>query len=214
MADLPIYLFVIAIITAVLYGLFLLEKPHSSLRTVAKTLPITLLALSAFTAGLSWFLVVALGLSAAGDAFLARKNQTRFILGLASFLIAHLAYSWQFWGMPDLSIASWKIILTGGLVGALVAGVLMHLWPHLKDLKIPVIAYTVAIAIMAITAFATGIIYPLIIGVGLFLISDIVLSHETFVLDEASSSRKITSRIIWYCYFFGQALILATFVFG
>lgn len=214
MAELPIYLFGLAVIAALFYGLVFLEKSQAPPRTIAKTIPVTLLALSAFTADFSWFLVAALALSAVGDAFLARKSQTRFILGLASFLIAHLAYSRLFIGMLDPSLATWKSNIAGGVIGILVAYVLKHLWAHLGTMKVPVFAYTIVIALMAITAFTTGIIFPLMIGVILFLVSDIVLSHETFVLAEDDGKRKTTGRIIWYCYFFGQALILATFLFG
>jgi len=201
----------LAIIAALIYNVTLLGKAESKLRTLAKTIPATLLAISALALGYSWFLTAALALSAAGDAFLARKGQSRFILGLASFLIAHLAYSRLFWGLRDSAMPAWEILAAVALVVTIIALVLKYLWSHLGEMKIPVVVYTAAIGLMAVTGFMTGITFPLLIGIGLFLISDIVLAIETFTFDEADTKRRITGKIIWACYIFGQAIILVTF---
>ena len=204
-------LYFLAVIAALIYNVTLLDKTESKLRTLVKTIPATLLAISALALGYSWFLTAALALSAAGDAFLARKGQSRFILGLASFLIAHLAYSYLFWGLRDSAIPPWQILAATVLVVTIIAVVLKYLWAHLGEMKGPVIVYTAAIGLMAVTGFMTGITYPLLIGIGLFLISDIVLAIETFTFDELDAKRRITGKIIWACYIFGQAIILVTF---
>lgn len=204
-------LYFLAAIAALIYNATLLGKAESKLRTLVKTIPTTLLAIAAMTLGFSWFLTAALALSAVGDAFLARKGQSRFILGLASFLMAHLAYSWLFWGLRDSAIPTWQILAAIALVVTIIVSVLKYLWTHLGEMKAPVAVYTAAIGLMAVTGFMTGITYPLLIGIGLFLISDIVLAIETFTFDEADTKRRITGKIIWACYIFGQAIILVTF---
>lgn len=204
-------LYFLAVTAALIYNATLLGKAESKLRTLVKTIPATLLAISAMALGFSWFLTAALALSAAGDAFLARKGQSRFILGLASFLLAHLAYSYLFWGLRDSTIPTWQILAAIGLSVIVIALVLKYLWSHLGEMKAPVVVYTAAIGLMAVTGFMTGITYPLLIGIGLFLISDIVLAIETFTFDETDTKRRITGKIIWACYIFGQAIILVTF---
>ncbi|MBL4726383.1 MAG: hypothetical protein JKY83_06865, partial [Rhizobiaceae bacterium] len=114
-------------------------------------------------------------------------------------------------GLRDSAIPPWQILAATALVATIIAVVLKYLWAHLGEMKGPVIVYTAAIGLMAVTGFMTGITYPLLIGIGLFLISDIVLAIETFTFDEADAKRRITGKIIWACYIFGQAIILVTF---
>src|SRR5690606_40854198 len=66
-------------------------------RTAMKTAAVALLALLAALEGGPVLLVLALAISAVGDAFLAQNGRQRFLLGLGSFLIAHLAYIVLFW---------------------------------------------------------------------------------------------------------------------
>ena len=65
---------------AVLLGLAyfaILPRPESHFRTVAKTLPIILLCVFAALSGAWWLVVVALGLSAVGDALISRSDRAQ-----------------------------------------------------------------------------------------------------------------------------------------
>jgi len=206
-------LFATAIIAGIFYAAKFLHLPPSTTRTIAKTMPVSLLAFSSFISGQPVELTAAIALSAMGDAWLAGKGEQRFIAGLGCFLLAHLAYVWVMWHLRDPTVST--IILGLAIIAtvALAYLVLSHLWPHLGKLKIPVILYTIAIVLMANSAISTAISFPLILGVALFLISDTVLAHETFVMNRFDPNRRFTADIIWNFYFFGQALIVATFLY-
>lgn len=80
-----------SIAAAAIYALALELTPRLA-RSAAKTLAVALLAALAVMQGGPPLLVAALALSAAGDAFLSRDGEKAFLGGLASFLVAHVAY--------------------------------------------------------------------------------------------------------------------------
>src|SRR5690606_3288864 len=100
---------------AILIGLSyvaILPKPTSHFRSVWKTLPVALLALYAFLMEAPGLLVLALVLSALGDAFLAYEGEKNFASGLASFLLAHIAYGALFFVVGDLGLVTaepWRL---------------------------------------------------------------------------------------------------------
>jgi uncharacterized membrane protein YhhN len=91
-------------------------------------------------------------LSTAGDIFLMLP-QDRFVFGLASFLLAHIAYLYALTRHRGLQPWRWPF-----LAYALVAGlVLALLWPRLPQaLQIPVLVYVIALAGMAAQAAAVA----------------------------------------------------------
>jgi uncharacterized membrane protein YhhN len=119
-------------------------------------------------------MVVGFVLSWIGDFFLIGTARQTFLLGLASFLAAHLAYMTAFvihgqdrrW----LAIASFPLILVA-------LGVSAWLAPHVPaELVVPVRAYTVVITLMVIMAFgARGAGAPgvVVLGALLFFGSDL-----------------------------------------
>jgi uncharacterized membrane protein YhhN len=127
----------------------------------------------------SWF-VVALVFSLAGDVFLMLP-QDRFILGLASFFFAHLAYVI---GMvvDGVSVAR---MLAGILVIAasfLVVGtqIVRAAYASEPELALPVMAYMAVISAMVVTAFGVG--EPLgVAGALLFYASDALIGWSRFV---------------------------------
>src|SRR5205814_5119913 len=104
----------------------------------------------------SWF-VAALALSLAGDVFLM-LGENLFVPGLASFLLAHLAYV----GGLRLEVHSGAaavigvavMLIIGGGLGSRVVGAL-RAGPH-RDLTGPVLGYMIVISAMVATALATG----------------------------------------------------------
>ena len=111
----------------------------------------TAVSAGALRHGFGRIIFAGLLLSMAGAMFLTGQGQRAFLLGLASFLLAHIAYTTAF-------------ILNGqhrrhALLAALpivIAAVLVLAWlkPHLEPpIELPVQVYVAAISLMVITAF-------------------------------------------------------------
>jgi uncharacterized membrane protein YhhN len=104
-----------------------------------------------------------------------------FLPGLASFLLAHIAYSIAF----ALEFDSVVILLVA--VAALAVLDVLLLRPILKSLsdsqphlRTPVVAYTIAISAMVGTAFATGD-WRAAAGATLFMFSDFMIARHRLV---------------------------------
>ena len=198
-----------ASVIALIYGVFILQRPENLFRSVAKTVPVALLAIAALLAGLPIVVVLALAACAAGDWFLSLEGETSFLLGLSAFLLGHLLYTTHF-----LSLISTDQLFTTdmGLLAlillALIASVLLRLWPYLSGLKIPVVIYAFAIAAMAFTAKAANPGQMVLAGIALFMVSDIILAQERFTPLTNTMLRRITPYLVWFLYFAGQALIV------
>ena len=194
---------------ALIYGVFILHRPENLFRSIVKTAPVALLAVAALLAGLPVVIVLALAACAAGDWFLSMEGETDFLLGLGAFLLGHLLYTTRF-----LSLISTGQFLTAdmGLLAlillALIATVLMRLWPYLHGLKLPVVIYAFAIAAMAFTAKAANPGQMVLAGIALFMVSDIILAQERFTPLTNSILRRAMPYLVWFLYFAGQALIV------
>jgi uncharacterized membrane protein YhhN len=144
---------------------------------------------SYFRGELSWF-ALALFFSLLGDVFLMLPRQL-FIAGLVAFLCAHTAYIRGLLATPELNLATLLIVLIVAIpafqVYRRVAAELER--PEEKRLKIPVLIYTVVIALMVISALLTmnrfwwPIIPSLLVSAGalLFFISDTWIVWDRFV---------------------------------
>ncbi len=201
----------IALLTGLVYGVLWLSQVTSWARTIFKTLPVSLLTLTAWIAGQPVLLITALGLSAVGDAFLSREGDKPFLAGLAAFLTAHLAYTALFLLEPaSHSISSRTTYMVWALTCLIILLVLISLWRHLSRMKIPVLIYTLIIGAMNIAAWTSGQNQLLLAGVGLFLFSDLVLAHRIFVWQE-DRIKHLASITVWYSYFAAQFMILYSF---
>lgn len=117
-----------------------------------------------------------------GDIFLMFKHEDFFLLGLGSFLIMQLLYTFTF--LKD-RIKDIKVIFIKAMPVLLIsAAIIFYLWHDLATLQIPVLIYTLAISMMVISALIrrTSILwqFPVIVGVILFMISDAVLAISKF----------------------------------
>jgi uncharacterized membrane protein YhhN len=183
--------------------LLLLNKAPALGRTVAKTMAVGALSGLAFHAGGPALLIVALALSALGDAFLAHEGEAAFLGGLGSFLAAHIAYAVLFIvsgpGFADASVP--------GLLAMVVFGVGMGTLMVRKAgaLAVPVAAYVAAISVMGLGGVTLGGL--VLLGAVLFMASDAILGSEKFLMSEASSLRRLTSPAVWVLYYAGQLLI-------
>jgi uncharacterized membrane protein YhhN len=181
---------------ALVYGIWLIDGPQSWHRSVAKTLPVALLALAAFFYGF-WGLALALALSALGDWCLSFEGEKPFLAGLVSFALAHVLFVvlllplWQ--GVP------WGL---GLILGVVALSTFVWLLPYAGALKLPVLVYVLLICAMGIAAWAqpNGLIRA---GASAFILSDFLLALGVF--------RQVphTSRPLWALYWAGQALLFA-----
>ncbi len=148
----------------------------------------------------AWF-VAALLLSLAGDVFLMLPAD-RFVPGLASFLLAHIAY------VVGLNRhgGSARALVLAALPVAVVAAVLARriLWAVLasgyRQLLAPLVAYMIVISAMVTSALATGNAWAAA-GATLFFVSDALIAETRFVREPTPASRVA----IMVTYHLGQA---------
>lgn len=175
--------------------------------------PLTLVALTATALALdpqdptvrTWF-VVALVLSLAGDVFLMLPGDL-FVPGLASFLLAHIAY------VVGLVIAG--LSPAGVVVGLLVVGVsgalvgrrlLVGIYRTERAMAPPVIAYMGVISAMLVCAIGTGSGFAIAGGL-LFYISDSLIGWGRFV-----KSHDWGRLAVMVTYHLGQILLVLSLI--
>lgn len=219
--ELALILAAAAAALAALYGQLWAspEVPQSWPRSLSKTASVALLALAGWAAAAPGLIVAGLALGAAGDFALSRPGARAFLAGMAAFAAGHLAYAAAFAAAPLLYLAG----LEGGQawspgtadIAVLVALALLlastEFWlsPHTGALRAPVRGYVVVIGLMAAAALvpASSGSALLRLGVALFVLSDLMLALERFVLG-APAARRLLARALWPAYWAGQALIL------
>jgi len=208
---------VLSVGAAILY-LFATDAAPSLRRTVIKTLAIALLALLAFMQGAPWLLILALAFSAVGDAALSRDGDAAFLGGLASFLAAHIAYIALFlshglgWFAPIAFSALLTII--GLLMAITTAGTLNILLRKVPAaLRLPVLAYGVAIFAMGLASLTTGQPW-IIIGAMLFMASDTILGFERFVMSSIGQGRWAARIAVWIFYYAAQLMLTLAVIFA
>ncbi len=172
---------------------------------VLVALIVTALALGAAddTAGI--WLLVALVFGLGGDVFLLGASDTRFRLGLASFLVGHLAYVACFITL-GLDPKGWNYLSFLVLGGCLLATRQVAASTYLRGglaLALPVAVYTVVIGAMLIYAFSTGV-GLIAVGATIFAVSDTVLARDRFVRPWDGAQ-----LLVMVTYHLGQALIVA-----
>lgn len=146
----------------------------------------------------TWF-VIALVLSLAGDVFLMLPRDA-FVAGLASFLLAHVAY---IVGFSQRNDGRWwfaiPVVLLAAILGArLVRG--LRAGGH-DALVIPVVAYVLTILMMVSSAVASGNVLAAI-GALTFMVSDALIGEDRFVVHRAWQPLAIIVT-----YHVGQALL-------
>jgi uncharacterized membrane protein YhhN len=149
--------------------------------TTVLLLLVAAVALTAHGARYQRALILGLACSGIGDVALMLPRD-RFVLGLTSFLFAHLAYTLAF--TSSVSIGSAPVLLIP-LVGATVP-LLRLLWPALGTLRLPVVLYAATLLLMVWRAWGwhwatptSGSLFAAI-GASLFMASDTVLAMNRF----------------------------------
>jgi uncharacterized membrane protein YhhN len=135
-------------------------------------------------------LVVALTLSLAGDIALLRATEARFVIGLAAFLLAHVAYIWTFlqagapegfpWWLPPTALVLLLVHARFGRVIVRRAG---------RD-RVAVFVYQLVLVAMVLVAAGRG--DPVVLlGSLVFLASDTLLGHDRFVRERTSAPVQV-----------------------
>lgn len=154
----------------------------------------------------AWF-VVALALSLAGDVFLMLPSD-RFVAGLASFLLAHVAYVV---GLTRHG-GSARALLLAAIPVVIVTGVLAARFLRAarasghRELTGPLVAYMAVIAAMVTCALASGVVLAAV-GAVLFMASDALIAETRFV-----SERRWAPPVIILTYHLGQAGLVLSLV--
>ncbi len=143
--------------------------------------------------------------SLAGDVFLL-YGEKYFVLGLVSFLFAHLAYTFGFLAGDGWSWAGFLVGVMMMAVLAIAVGVRIVRAARREErvLGPAVSSYLVAISLMFCAAMATGSTWA-IIGAALFVASDSVLGWRQFVADA-----RWMPVTIMVTYHLGQAGLVAS----
>ncbi|OFE12261.1 hypothetical protein PHACT_03200 [Pseudohongiella acticola] len=196
----PIWLVVFLLFS--LFYIFLPESIAPDWRWLLKIIPIALLLLMALgrTHGAVRLLLgLGLVLSATGDVLLALED--KFVPGLVAFLLAQVIYTVLFltqcrWQRRRLLWA--MFIVTYAVVCTLL------IVPASGDMKVPVIAYMVAISAMAMAAGFRREPQFLWVAMGalLFMVSDTLIAVDRFVSPFAYSGIAVMLT-----YYLAQLLI-------
>jgi uncharacterized membrane protein YhhN len=155
-----------------------------------------------------YFILAAILFSLLGDVLLMLEN--KFILGLGSFLIAHISYICAFltdnkglvFTKKDRLWAALLIVASG-------IGFIFYLAPHLGSLKIPVTAYAAAILTMLLTTLNRWKNVKLdsfqwvFVGALLFVFSDGLIAVNKF-----ANPFSLAGFLIMLTYGIGQYLIV------
>lgn len=158
--------------------------------------------LDGFSGPMVWFALGAI-FSLAGDVFLMLPHE-RFVGGLASFLLAHIAYIIGLNQVfPPVNLASLVLLI---IVSLTAVGLYRRIARALSkidegNLRLPVLAYTLVISIMLLSALITMVraddqwmpYASLLVSAGalLFFISDAVLAWNRFVMTLTHARLKV-----------------------
>jgi uncharacterized membrane protein YhhN len=155
----------------------------------------------------AWF-VAALVLSLLGDVFLMLPRDA-FIPGLASFLLAHVAYIGGFWAdgirTGPLLVGVVLVALAVAVIGTRIVRALRQ-GPH-SGMAIPVAAYMTVISAMVASAVGTGEPWA-ISGAILFFSSDAMIAWERFVARRPW--QRLAIIVTYHLGQFGLVLFLTT----
>ena len=170
---------------------------------------IAAVVLGAFETTYGRLLLCAMAFCWAGDLLLvSRRSRNLFLSGLTAFLLGHVVYSVAF------SVRGFEVgatLLVAAVMGLFTWRIMSWLKPHLDvRMKLPVLAYILAISVMMATAAGSWAGYgslALLLGAVLFVVSDISVARNRFV-----APGFINRAIGLPIYFTAQLLLAATVV--
>ena len=149
-------------------------------------------------------IVIGLIFSLGGDIFLMLPSD-RFVVGLVSFLIAHLFYIVAFVYPSGFAISPLFLALYLVYSGIMI----WQIWPHIGSLRAPVLIYMAVILVMGWQALErwsllqTNAALLAVIGATLFVISDSTLALDRF------RSHFVSARFLVLSTYFSAQWFLA-----
>jgi uncharacterized membrane protein YhhN len=171
------------------------------------------LALAMPVGGWFWLIPLGLTLGALGDLFLALGGVRLFLAGVAAFGLGHLACAGGFlWRAGEIGFDG--VSLPEGLALAVLLALLLstEVWlaPRTGELRQPVRGYVGLIGLMGVSA----ILLPahlgqdaLRLGAALFILSDLLLALQLFVVT-APGAHRAFALTLWPAYWCAQVLIV------
>jgi uncharacterized membrane protein YhhN len=215
---------VAAVLVGVGYGIFLitvaLRVPSGAeltgqfaLQPAVKATAAVLLALAALRHPVArerrWLIAALVG-SAAGDYLLAMPWwEPSFVLGLASFLIAHICFLVAL--IPLVARRTSRVVAAAVVVVACLV-LLVWFWPALieQGMALPVTVYMAVLAAMVCAALLARLPTPwTALGALCFAVSDSMIGISKFVLGSEALALPV-----WWAYAASLFLITAGFFFG
>ena len=159
---------------------------RATLRALGKPLAsvgflVAAIGFGAFESSYGKIVFAGLVLGALGDVFLLGRARHFFMGGLVSFLLGHVAYV--------VAFASLGVSTAAALATAVVMGVILYfigrwVFPHAREMRIPIGVYMLVIASMCVAAVgAAGAGAPWMIPAGavMFTASDVAVVRDRFV---------------------------------
>ncbi len=203
---------------AVIYLLGFCYRKASMPKTVFKTLSIAALAVVALLAGTPIWLSLALVACALGDYYLSQNGALEFLKGVGAFAVGHVFYIVLFLSDPLSDVgrlgtpSRTAVLYILGLVSLLMLGLL---WYTAGKLRRAVAGYLVIITAMAVASMTLPwqVYYNnVMLGALFFILSDLILSLELFVLPKTGWARGLAPFAVWMLYWLAQVLITAGLV--
>lgn len=222
----PVMFIFLGLVLAVAYFPISNKAPTWS-RSALKTLPLLCFCVAAYAARAPALLALGLFLSALGDFALSRDGRAAFLYGLSTFALAHLVFIMLFLGLSNFPL--WEAFAQAPIlaISMLVFAASSELWlaPHTGTLRWPVRIYIVLITVMGLAVLTLPMHIPalsmvqgetmlnlpiigVLLGAGLFILSDVILSLRLFRMDGGDKHARLAGWAVWGLYISGQFLIL------
>jgi alkenylglycerophosphocholine/alkenylglycerophosphoethanolamine hydrolase len=143
--------------------------------------------------------------SALGDIFLDLDRVAYFKQGLVSFLVTQILFSIAFYKRRIINVQK---LIAASLVLAYALFMLILLWPHLGELRIPVIVYLVALTSMGVFAgLRAGPLSGVYLGGFLFVIADSLIAVNKFLVEFDYSLMIIIGLYLTGQFFIGRGVL-------
>ena len=146
--------------------------------------------------------LVALAFCLVGDVALLHATETRFLVGLGAFLVAHVAYIWAILETPVAEGFPWWLVAAVPAVLLLHAKVGRDIVRHSGAQKGPVLIYQLVLSALLLVAAWHGD-WLLLLGCAVFVTSDALLGHDRFVRE-----RRWAPLAVIVTYHLAQILIV------
>ncbi len=178
-------------------------------KSVIKTTSVAGLALAALIGLGPMWLIVALSLAAIGDLALSRDGRAAFLIGLIAFAGSHLAYIALLTGTG----APLSPNLLTVVVCVFAAAMVLVLFPRAGGLRWAVVLYVAIIGAMGAIAMSLPMSFVIAMcAAASFMVSDMFLGLERFVLGPTYRLRAVIPYAIWSTYWGAQFLFVLEFV--